>query len=644
MLLLVPKLGFVRAYTGSGSPRAAFRGMQYLHVFKAGGTSVQAAMRPDYATRIRRGDHKGEELLDRMPTFATVRDPVARFVSGAREIMNLQRGHFSSEHEFWNIAHDTNKSRQLTRILRYATTPRWWNRRDYAAAHLEASVRFFIRKHFAFPLHSLVDIADVHHIDPNASLQVLRKGEGESYDFVTPEQMHMICHVMIADYCCLDFRLPDECTEYFNSSERSAETLKLYDEATAALDESQHYLHPRPVSAKQTLWQCAMDRRKEVRGKQGKGKGKSGSGKPGGNSKKGKKKKGSSKAEEAAERPRRGEGLDSIPQEHRTTVSVSADADKPPVIPLLWGPHLFSPATPLTRCGPSVATEWNASTLTLKQITALRRASELSYAQAKREGSPHWLQLFHVHKSGGTAFCKKAQSLAGMVPPTPHTNCNPKDDRVVRFAAKDLAGQCSAFYGPLADSTIVANEFEGSRVIALGLPLIYVAIFRHPLERLISQWSFTCVRRSTGGFALSELISSRSNEYLLKYMMGFSRGEYQVKEPLQKAGYFLAKKRLHTLSAIIILEDYESSLRAGMGRLGWKLNFTAFAVKEFNTAEKGGKLAERPACEHPKAAQNWGFNETEMEILNDANKYSLRLYADAQKLSKALVQEPSIEY
>ena len=44
---------------------------------------------------------------------------------------------------------------------------------------------------------------------------------------------------------------------------------------------------------------------------------------------------------------------------------------------------------------------------------ALRKQSEIAYAQAKKQGRPHWMVLWHIHKSGEMSNPSKKTGTGG---------------------------------------------------------------------------------------------------------------------------------------------------------------------------------------------------------------------------------------
>ena len=238
LLKLVRPIGFSRTYVGRGT--TAFAGWQFLHVYKAGGTSMAAAMRGvneatamklSGATRPARG----------LPMFATLREPLERFLSGFGEALRrIHKGHYSTAHPLYAIAIDGRLSAgevldatlQHLRDGRHA--PADWQ--GHCEAHMRPATRFLLDPATRRPwqqLRALLLLENAStvfnrtlphiNVEPHHSAPDDNSGDGPrdamSARFsmreadLQPAQLRAICDLLVADYACLGFDLPHGCRD-----------------------------------------------------------------------------------------------------------------------------------------------------------------------------------------------------------------------------------------------------------------------------------------------------------------------------------------------------------------------------------------------------------------------------------------------
>ena len=225
-------------------------------------------------------------------------------------------------------------------------------------------------------------------------------------------------------------------------------------------------------------------------------------------------------------------------------------------------------------------------------VTSLRQTSERLYSAALQAGRPHWMLLLHVHKSGGTTLRELAKRVNEVVDwqadyfrrvalSYGHTRCGHAKSSRADVDRCGVDEQLCLLQGRWRSVTFLANEHVGlSGAILLGLPLIYIASFRHPVARITSNWAHSCRSGERIGPLLDFARSRddpRSNEYTVRYFAGLVLDVRDLKAmgvPLQAVGHeelMIAKRRLRVLSAIVILEQLDKTL-VNLHRFGWPLS------------------------------------------------------------------------
>ena len=228
-------------------------GWRFIHVFKAGGTSIQKA----FGGIVPNCTWKYHSI------FTTVRSPVSHFLSGYHEAMMrlkhdgyLPPRHtpYDKEHPMYRLA--TNHMDRLERVretLAYLhQRPEPLHPRAYAEFHFEPAVHSLITgEHQIQPgLAIVVELPEVGELF-NVNLPHKRSAVSEGFlEFRVQEselngtELIQLCNFMIIDFCCLSYELPDLCARYYDSPESWA--LRAY-----APNRSQ-------------LWACARDSKERM--------------------------------------------------------------------------------------------------------------------------------------------------------------------------------------------------------------------------------------------------------------------------------------------------------------------------------------------------------------------------------------------
>lgn len=200
---------------------------EYLHVFKAGGTTVQSVF----------GGSTNCNSTNYNKVFATVREPVSHFLSGYHEaMMRLAEGQYINRHNPYDIHHylyqlsiNNNLSNidRMRRSLHYSSShielPR-----SYAEYHYDPAVSTLINDQYRIMpnLTSIIEIGQLNQLFPNATLTHSRKSKKLPQFYInsstlSPRDLFSICNYMILDYCCLNYTLPYYCRGMYRRKHRS---------------------------------------------------------------------------------------------------------------------------------------------------------------------------------------------------------------------------------------------------------------------------------------------------------------------------------------------------------------------------------------------------------------------------------------
>lgn len=230
----------------------------FRHVFKSGGTSVLELQGW--------GPFTTEVVRDCVPTnrtrvFAVVRDPLERFISGYHEAMRrIRAGEYSlpritpynrPDHPLVLLANNYSMQavERMEQLLIYTISKsrQPWNPKYYPEAHYAAAVRFLLAKGNTL-IPSLAAVLEIGEMNDfaNVTLGHNRRAKGAkdvdvNVTLLPHRMLHMICHVMIADYCCLDYSLPEECARWYDANSEDNQSPALIAR----------------VSTESRLWECA---------------------------------------------------------------------------------------------------------------------------------------------------------------------------------------------------------------------------------------------------------------------------------------------------------------------------------------------------------------------------------------------------
>lgn len=302
-----------------------------------------------------------------------------------------------------------------------------------------------------------------------------------------------------------------------------------------------------------------------------------------------------------------------------------------------------APAVGTWPCAGANVTAWHGN-MSLVEVQQWRRRSERLFLS--RVPTNRWIYFLHQHKSAGTTFCRLAMQQQKLAVPTPFKNCLPTlpNGKLVSFGSMSAVAQCAMFErseaeptGLLANVQMFAEEFNGlAGAVVLGAPWLMVTSFRHPLERLASNFlmdtSLRYVKRDNMTFdeyALGHQYSLHlTDNYEVRQLAGLPRTRNGGPTVVTEAEYRTACNRLHLFSAIIILEDWDATIEP-LVWFGWKhiaKQQTKVRNRNHGTMSSTAFLA-RWGREHPHL----------MDRLHVANQWSLALYRVAQHVSMELV-------
>jgi hypothetical protein len=273
--------------------------------------------------------------------------------------------------------------------------------------------------------------------------------------------------------------------------------------------------------------------------------------------------------------------------------------------------------------------EWTPST-PVAEIAALRSQREAHWFASAERGEPHWIYALHLHKAAGTELCNLAKRSGEIVPHAELYYCMPPVEaqgpqqrpRWIKHLPFHLVN------GTLRTASFFMVEWSGFTrpVLLSGLPLLYITAFRHPVDRIVSNWQMDvrlkwAPRNMTlTQYALGDMYSLYlTDNYEVRHLAGGGReglGGY-IAPATWPTALAAALSRLNVFSVILILEEWDLTVKL-LCRFGWPdYRLSAGQARQAKLSWTGRRLYLRQS------------DPVLWARLCEKNKWALALYADA---------------